>query len=89
MGFLDPDLSPEYLRADVRDANAAIASYQEITELLSELASDPEIPMDQFVRVLAQQKLAFDASQKRAVAIIQHLNNESAIIKERLGLDDD
>lgn len=87
-GFLDPDLVPDYLRSDVQSANVCLASYNEITELLQELATDPEIPEAQFSRLMAQQQLAFEAYAKRATVIFQHLQNESAIIRERLGLDD-
>ena len=87
-GFLDPLLVPEYLRSEVRAANVCFASFNEITELIAELATDPEIPEAQFVRMLAQQKLAYEAYAKRATVVFQHLQNESAIIRERLGLDD-
>jgi hypothetical protein len=87
-GFLDPELVPEYLHSEVRAANVCFASYNEISELLSELATDPEVPIEQFTRLLASQKLAYEAYAKRATVIFQHLQNESAIIRERLGLDD-
>lgn len=84
--FLDVELVPEYLRPDVNTANALLASYNEISELLTENMAD--IPLDQFTRLLAQQKLAFESYLKRSSAIIEHMNHESAIIAERLGLTD-
>ncbi len=87
-GPLDPMLAPEYLREDVGRANAAYARFREITELVAELATDPEIPLDQFARLIGQQCLAWEAFEKRSAEITAHLNIGSDIIRERLGLDD-
>ena len=86
ISFLDIELVPEYLRPDVIQANAVLASYHELTELLTEGVAD--MPMESFVRLLAQQRLTFDEYQRRSHAIIAHVNHEAAIIAERIGLDD-
>ena len=86
VSFLDVELVPEYLRPDVIAANAVLASYHELTELLTETVAD--MPIESFVRLLAQQKLAFEEYQRRSHAIISHVNHEAAIIAERIKLSD-
>ena len=86
-GFLDPLLAPEYLRSQVMECNVAFASCNELTELLIE--DGTELPVDQFLRLADQRQRAQDNHQKRYDAIVAHLQNESAIIRERLGLDAD
>ena len=84
ISFLDVELVPEYLRSDVISANGVLASYHELSELLTEGVSD--MPMESFVRLLAQQKLAFEEYRRRSHAIIAHINHETALIAERIGL---
>ena len=89
ISFLDVELVPEYLRPDVIRANGVLASYHEVTELLTEgAADDSDMSMESFVRLLAQQRLTFDEYQRRSHAIIAHVNHEADCIAQRLGLTD-
>ena len=89
ISFLDVELVPEYLRPDVIQANAVLANYHEVTELLTDgAADDSDMPMERFTRLLAQQQLAFEEYQRRSHAIIAHVNHEAAIIAERISRRD-
>ena len=88
VSFLDVELVPAYLRPDVIRANAVLASYHEVTELLTDSAADSDMSIEQFTRLLAQQRLTFDEYQRRSHAIIAHVNHEADCIAQRLGLTD-
>ena len=88
VSFLDVELVPAYLRPDVIRANGVLASYHEVTELLTDSAADSDMSIEQFTRLLAQQRLTFDEYQRRSHAIISHINNESAIIADRIKLNE-
>ena len=88
ISFLDVEAAPEYLRPDVIQANAVLASYHELSELLTEAVSDASMPLEQFGRMLAQQRLTFDEYRRRSEAIISHINHEAELIAERIKLPD-
>lgn len=84
INFLDVELVPEYLRPDVIAANGVLASYHELSELLTDAVADASMPLEQFGRMLAQQRLTFDEYRRRSAAIIAHINHEASIIAERI-----